>query len=110
MLYEMPWCAPDGVPRQRVALGPMSASKSDAQTFLVRLAWAPNTPVPLDVSYEMEGRGERLPAEWFEHAAMCARFDAGEITMALGRGRHFWDEALSASCESAAVEPGQYLP
>ncbi len=66
------------------------AVKTGAQTCLVRLAWAPNTPEPLDVSYEMEGRGERLPAEWFEHGEMCERFDAGEITMEHGRGWHFW--------------------
>lgn len=61
----------------------------------MRLAWAPYIPVPLDASYEMEGRGERLSAEWFEHGAMCERFDAGEITTKLGRGKHFWDQGVS---------------
>ena len=70
------------------------AVTTGAQTCLVRLAWAPNLSMPLDVSYEMEGRGERLPAEWFEHGAMCERVDVGEITTALGRGWHFWDPRL----------------
>lgn len=70
------------------------AVKTGAQTCCVRLAWAPNTPVPLDVSYEMERRGDRRAVEWFAHDALCERFDPVQITAALGRGRHFWDEAL----------------
>ena len=73
----------------------IQAVASGATTCTVRLAWAPNMSVPLDVDYEMEGRGARMPAAWFAHEAMCERFDAGEITADLGRGWHFWDEGPS---------------
>lgn len=43
------------------------AVKTGAGECKVTLAYAPNVDEPIDVIYEMQGRGERKPAEWFGH-------------------------------------------
>ncbi|AKU11254.1 methionine adenosyltransferase [Azoarcus sp. CIB] len=48
--------------------------RTGANECLVRLAYAPNTVVPLDVAYETSGRGERVPAEFFRHDVMRKRY------------------------------------
>ena len=64
--------------------------------------WAPNVGVPLDVIWQLDGRGPRLPDEWFAHGAIMERTDVRAVDRHLGRGRHFfdlalpWNEALSA--------------
>lgn len=70
------------------------AVQSGAKECLLRLAYAPNTPVPLDIHYEMSGRGERQRPEFFEHAAMVERYPAKLISARLGQGAHFWDRLL----------------
>lgn len=70
------------------------AVRSGAQSCLVRVCYAPNLPVPLDVSIEMAGRGERPEAEDFAHDLLAARYPAGLISREIGQGLHFYDAAL----------------
>ena len=70
------------------------AVQSGADECLVRLAYAPNHAVPIDVFYEMSGKGERQNPEFFSHHEMAARYPATAIGVALAQGRHFLDEAL----------------
>jgi S-adenosylmethionine synthetase len=67
---------------------------SGAKECLVRLAWAPNVPLPLDVTYQMEGRGRRESPEYFHHDLLRERFDPSVISRRLGSGTHFWDPLL----------------
>jgi S-adenosylmethionine synthetase len=71
----------------------LRAVRSGAAECLVRIAWAPNRPEPLDVCYDMTGRGKREAAGFFHHGALAERYDPGAITPALARGGHFYDAA-----------------
>jgi S-adenosylmethionine synthetase len=66
------------------------AVASGARECLVRLAYAPNVPEPIDVAYEMAGKGERMPAAFFEHGAMRERYGTAFDYLALARGTHFF--------------------
>jgi len=70
------------------------AVQSGADECFVRLAYAPNTRQPLDVSYEMTGNGRREPAGFFEHSNMVDRYRGAMITTQIGQGRHFFDAGL----------------
>lgn len=70
------------------------AVMSGAKECLVRLTYAPNVPAPLDVYYEMTGRGERQGKDFFDHARMVARYPAAAITRRIAEGRHFFDRTL----------------
>jgi S-adenosylmethionine synthetase len=70
------------------------AVMSGAGECLVRLTYAPNVPAPLDVCYEMRGRGERQDREFFNHGQMVTRYPVAAITARLGQGRHFFDLGL----------------
>ena len=70
------------------------AVQSGADECLVRLAYAPNHAEPLDVFYDMIGRGERQKREFFSHREMAARYPASAIGTTLAQGRHFFDETL----------------
>ncbi|TVQ41806.1 MAG: hypothetical protein EA370_01010 [Wenzhouxiangella sp.] len=48
----------------------LHAVQTGATECLVQVTYAPNLDQPLDVSYNMTGRGQRLPAEYFGHTAM----------------------------------------
>ncbi len=72
----------------------LHAVKTGASECLVRLAFAPNVSVPLEVTYEMTGRGERRDRPWFEHGAMRARYAKTLDLQALARGDHFLDPSL----------------
>jgi S-adenosylmethionine synthetase len=65
-----------------------------ARECLVTAAWAPNAGEPLDVVWQLDGRGPRRPLAWFAHGAMRERLDPRVVDRHLGRGRHFWDLAL----------------
>lgn len=67
------------------------AVQTGAEECLVRVAYAPNINKPLDISYEMVGRGCRQSAEFFVHPEMVARYRESMITMETGQGRHFFD-------------------
>jgi S-adenosylmethionine synthetase len=71
------------------------AVRSGAQECLVRVGYAPNINEPLDISYEMIGRGCRQRAKFFVHPQMVARYGESMITMETGQGRHFIDTDFS---------------
>lgn len=50
------------------------AVKTGAQECLIRLAYAPNVSAPLDIAYEMTGRGQRMPSGFFDHGSMRQRY------------------------------------
>lgn len=70
------------------------AVQSGAQECQVRLAYAPNIPLPLDICYEMTGRGNREGAGFFDHSQMAARYGGVMISAEMARGRHFFDVSL----------------
>jgi len=72
----------------------------------VILAYAPNIDTPLDIVFEMDRRGERLPAHWFSHAAVRQRYTGDQCRLSLGRGQHFFDR----SCVWNAPVPDLIAP
>jgi S-adenosylmethionine synthetase len=70
------------------------AATTGAGECRVILAWAPNLSQPLDVVYEMEGRGERWPAERFSHGGSAVRAAHPLVSGAVGCGTHFYDDRL----------------
>ena len=70
------------------------AVRTGSKECLIRLAYAPNCNGPLEVIWEMEGRGEKQPRSHFDFDAMLARVEAQAITASMGQGTHFWDERL----------------
>ena len=70
------------------------AVQSGARECLVRVAYAPNIKQPIDVSYEMVGRGHREAKSFFEHPAMIARYAGAVIDSDMARGRHFFDQGF----------------
>jgi len=70
------------------------AVQSGAGECLVRVVYAPNIRQPIDVLYEMTGRGDRQDKAFFEHPRMVDRYAGSVITRDLARGRHFFDEGL----------------
>lgn len=81
----------------------LTAIGTGAKRCQVTLIYAPNRARPLDVIYEMEGRGDVLPREWFEHGALVERFARHMDIARLGNGEHFFDLRLpwNASCAPA---------
>jgi len=73
------------------------AVRGGAKECLVTGVWAPNIGEPLDIIWQLEGRGPRLPNEWFGHGAIVARTAVHVVDRELGCGRHFFDAALSWS-------------
>ena len=72
----------------------VEAVAGGARECLVTAAWAPNTAQPLDVVWQLEGRGPRLPDAWFSHTAMIERTDVRTVDRRLATGRHFFDLGL----------------
>ena len=63
---------------------------------------------PLEVSWEVDGRGERVPGSFFNFEAMCDRYNASVINQHLAQGRHFFDASLpwnAAPCPGAIQLP-----
>ena len=52
----------------------LTAVVTGAATCKVLLSYAPNIDKPLDVIYDMEGCGRRLPTEWFAHRLVIGRY------------------------------------
>ena len=69
------------------------AVSTGARECRVVLAYAPNLDTPLDVTWEMEGRGSRMADTWFAHSAVRERYTGPCWTPALSRGQHFMDAA-----------------
>jgi S-adenosylmethionine synthetase len=72
----------------------VEAVAGGASQCLVMAAWAPNVGEPLDVVWQLEGRGPRRPEAWFRHGAMVERAPGVRVGRHLGRGRHFVDLGL----------------
>jgi hypothetical protein len=70
------------------------AVATGAKSCLIRLAYAPNRNEPLEVIWELDGRGERAPRAVFDFEAMLERVDTCAFSEALGAGTHFWDADL----------------
>ncbi len=68
--------------------------QSGAQEFLIKIAYAPNLMDPLEISWEVDGRCERVPASFFNFDAMCDRYSSSHISQRMAQGRHFWDPLL----------------
>ena len=90
---------PPGESRLLVFFIPMPGSydrmvSTIAGECLVRVAYAPNIKTPIDVSYEMHGRGHREPKSFFEHPVMVARYAGSVIDSDMARGRYFYDQNL----------------
>jgi S-adenosylmethionine synthetase len=83
------------------------AVASGASECLVRVAYAPGIPEPMDVSYEMYGRGERMPTGFFDHGAMRQRYGTALDYTALARGGHFFDEGLPWNTAARGDKPGR---
>lgn len=72
----------------------VEAVAGGASQCLVMAAWAPNVGTPLEVVWQLEGRGPRRPEAWFSHGAMVERTPGAQVDRHLGRGRHFVDLGL----------------
>ena len=72
----------------------LDAVQSGAQSCQVTLAYAPNQDEPLDICYDMKGRGNRWSPDAFPHANI--RTISGEFRNLelLGTGCHFFDQTL----------------
>jgi S-adenosylmethionine synthetase len=67
------------------------AVRSGARACRVQLAYAPNCPDPLEVAFEIEGRGRPTPRSYFNHDALRARYRDTQVQAAWAQGTHFWD-------------------
>jgi len=70
------------------------AVKSGSEECMVRLCYAPNVSTPLDISFEMIGRGQREAESFFDHQAMVERYSSEHISSDLGKGIHFYKPDL----------------
>ena len=70
------------------------AVKTGAKECLIKLAFAPNLMEPMEVSWEVDGRCEKVPLAFFNFEEMCSRYSAETINQSLAQGRHFFDAAL----------------
>ena len=80
----------------------LHAVRTGAGECRVTQAYAPNRDVPLDVVYNMDRPGERLPPAWFAHSAIRERYVGGAFVATLGTGRHFVDQGVAWQREIAA--------
>jgi S-adenosylmethionine synthetase len=70
------------------------AVQTGAKECLIKLAYAPNLMVPMEASWEVDGRCERVPLSFFNFEEMCNRYSATVIDQRLAQGRHFFDTSL----------------
>lgn len=66
------------------------AVATGAQDCQIRLAYAPNRNEPLEVVWELTGRGERVPRRFFDFDRMLGRASAEVFKGDSGMGTHFW--------------------
>lgn len=67
------------------------AVQAGAKACRVLVAYAPNCPEPLEVTFEMEGAGRPLPRGFFNHEALREHYRDVRIKAEWGMGTHFWD-------------------
>ena len=68
--------------------------RSGAKSCQVNVAYAPNRNEPLDITYDIEGRGRPVPSDFFYHDCMRQRFCGYKKVGHLGMGIHFFDPSL----------------
>lgn len=86
----------------------VQAVQSGAQECFIKIAFAPNLMDPLEISWEVNGRCERVPASFFNFEVMCDRYSSTHINQGIAQGRHFLDPALpwNASTDVPLVGSG----
>lgn len=72
----------------------VTAVASGAATCQVTLIYAPNRREPLDVIYDMDGRGQTMAKDFFRHDSLRQRYTDGRLIARLGDGCHFFDDTL----------------
>jgi len=85
------------------------AVETGAGECRVLLCWAPNLSEPLDVVYEMDGRGERWAAKRFSHRDSAVRAAHPLVSGALGCGTHFYDAGLPWNRARVGAAHGQRI-
>jgi S-adenosylmethionine synthetase len=68
--------------------------RSGANSCQVIVAYAPNRNEPLDIMYDIEGKGRPVPSDFFQHDRMRNHFSAYKEIGNLGMGIHFFDSSL----------------
>jgi hypothetical protein len=58
------------------------------------LAYAPNVPEPLEIVFEMDGRGLKQPRAWFAHNSIGEHAKSHAFKMNRDRWPYFMDECL----------------
>lgn len=72
----------------------IDAVQSGAKFCQVTLVYAPNQNEPLDIRYDMEGRGDRWSPDAFRQGRLRALSADFRSTGQLGSGGHFYDRTL----------------
>jgi len=72
----------------------IGAVRSGAAECKVILAYAPNVPEPLEIVFEMEGRGLKPPKAWFSHPSIVEHAKTEAFKMQRDRWPYFFAESL----------------
>ncbi len=67
---------------------------SGAKSCQVTVVYAPNRNEPLDILYDIEGRGRPVPPDYFHHKNMRKCFAGFKNTGNIGTGSHFYNPSL----------------
>jgi S-adenosylmethionine synthetase len=71
----------------------VTALTTGAKECMVMAVYSPNINEPLEVIYEMSGRGTRLPNSWFGHNVVAERLLQQPLDRDTAEGLHFWGVA-----------------
>ena len=72
----------------------VQAVRSGASECKVVLGYAPNVPEPLEIVFEMEGRGFKCPKAWFSHGSIVEHAKSHAFKVNRDRWPYFMDERL----------------
>ncbi len=72
----------------------IGAVRSGAAECKVILAYAPNVSEPLEIVFEMEGRGLKPPKAWFSHPSIVEHAKSTAFKMQRDRWPYFFAESL----------------
>lgn len=77
-----------------------------AKECLVRVSYAPNESEPLDVTWELTGRGPRVPSDWFDHRAVVERSKSFQFDPSVAATGHYYDltQAWNQPASAPAVD------
>lgn len=70
------------------------AVQPGAKSCRVLVAYAPNCPEPLEVTFEIEGIGGHLPRTFFDHGSLIDHYQATRIESTWSHGTQFWDPQI----------------